>query len=141
MSNPDDPANDANMPSVEHVYRPTEVLRLAAMARSVLEELYRQGLDETERSRVGALYRASLNELRGVLSDDLRAELDRLVQPLSDQPDPTGRELQVGEAQLSGWLDGLVQSLQAAVLAPQATPKGSPPAAPGSRVGDSQSEP
>jgi hypothetical protein len=57
------------------------------------------------------LYQSSLRELRVLLSDDLQRELDALVRPLQRQAIPTASELRVAEAQLSGWLNGLVLSL------------------------------
>jgi hypothetical protein len=115
-----DAARDRETHNADRVNRPGELLRLAAMTKTVLDELRRPGFDDADRSRIEALYKASLNELSGVVSDDLRDELDRLVQPLVDAPELTGPELRVAEAQLSGWLDGVIQGLQASAMAQQA---------------------
>src|SRR5260221_5889335 len=128
MSNPSDVASDRQTDNAERVPRPGELLRLAAMAKAVLDELHRGDFDDkAERNRIRALYKASLKDLAGVVSDDLRAELDRLVGSLVDEPDLTAPELRVAEAQLSGWLDGVIQNLQASAVAQQAGPlRGSP---------------
>ncbi|NDH96628.1 MAG: DUF2587 domain-containing protein, partial [Actinobacteria bacterium] len=61
----------------------------------------------------------SVNELGGALSPDLREELDRLALPFSAEEAPTAAELQIAKAQLVGWLEGLVQGMQAMLFAQQ----------------------
>ena len=73
-------------------------------------------MDEPARRRAEDLYRATVHELERVISDDLRDELDRLIRPLNDHADLSGSDLQIAEAQLLGWIDGLIQNLHANVV-------------------------
>ena len=58
-------------------------------------------------------------ELGSALSDDLRDELGRLALPFSGTETPSAAELQIAKAQLVGWLEGLVQGMQAMLFAQQ----------------------
>jgi hypothetical protein len=95
------------------------------MAQQVLDELHRDGIGEDGRERLGAIYQATVRELGEVLSDDLREELQRLTQPMLDDPEPSESELRLASAQLAGWINGLLQALQAsaAVQATQSQPE------------------
>lgn len=107
----------------ETVTEPTKLIRIASMAHQVLEELHHDGFGDAARSRVDTAYKDSLEELRSVLSDDLRRELERLAAPLEQvepgSSPPPQSELRVAEAQLAGWLEGLIQGVQASVAAQQ----------------------
>ncbi len=118
MTTPDQPGPEGQ--GGEAVIEPAKLLRLATMVRQVLEELRHDGFGDAARKRLDTLYHASMDELGDVLSEDLRAELDRLTQPVGGQPTPSEPELRVAEAQLVGWLEGLFQGMQASALAQQA---------------------
>lgn len=100
------------------VRRPGEVVRLAMATREVLEVLRTDDVNDAARRRANALYDRSVQQLGEVLSDDLRRELTDLAPDLRDGV-PSTDELRVVDAQLAGWLDGLLQSMQAAVAAQQ----------------------
>ena len=70
-------------------------------------------LDEPSRDRLRDIYDTSVSELGAALSPDLRDELGRLALPFSADETPTAGELQIAKAQLVGWLEGLVQGMQA----------------------------
>ena len=53
------------------------------------------------------------------MSEDLRDELNRLASPFSSDNSPSNDELRIAQAQLVGWLEGLVQGIQAAMFAQQ----------------------
>ena len=53
------------------------------------------------------------------LSDDLRDELNRLASPFAAETSPSNDELRIAQAQLVGWLEGLIQGIQAAMFAHQ----------------------
>lgn len=53
------------------------------------------------------------------MSDDLREELDRLASPFASEASPSSDELRIAQAQLVGWLEGLIQGIQAAMFAHQ----------------------
>ncbi len=103
----------------ETVDHPAKVMRIGAMMKQLLEELRTMELDEPSRHRLRDIYETSVNELGGALSPDLREELDRLALPFSAGETPTAAELQIAKAQLVGWLEGLVQGMQAMLFAQQ----------------------
>ena len=103
----------------ETVDHPAKVMRIGAMMKQLLEELRTMELDEPSRHRLRDIYETSVNELGGALSPDLQEELDRLALPFSAEETPTAAELQIAKAQLVGWLEGLVQGMQAMLFAQQ----------------------
>jgi hypothetical protein len=120
MSANSDDASSTGQHPTEAITEPAKLLRLTTMVRQVLEELRRDGFGEATRARLDAIHHTFLRELEGVLSDDLRDELDRLVRPLVGEPMPSESELRLAEAQLLGWLEGLFQGVQVSVLAAEA---------------------
>ena len=60
-----------------------------------------------------------MSELGSALSPDLQQELSRLALPFSGEDTPSAAELQIAKAQLVGWLEGLVQGMQAMLFAQQ----------------------
>ncbi len=75
-------------------------------------------LDEASRGRLKEIFESAVEEIGSTLTNDLRAELDRLVLPFADEA-PSAAELQIAHAQLVGWLEGLVQGIQATLFAQQ----------------------
>jgi 6-phosphogluconate dehydrogenase (decarboxylating) len=61
---------------------------------------------------------AAIDALAEIVSDDLEEELSDLAEQLHDGT-PTGSELRVMQAQLSGWLEGLFHGIQTALFAQQ----------------------
>ena len=114
------PGDDAGKPE-EYIEQPAKVMRVGTMMKSLLEEVRTATLDEASRDRLRDIYETSLTELGSALSPDLRAELGRLALPFSDDDDapPTTAELRVAQAQLVGWLEGLIQGIQATLFAQQ----------------------
>ena len=106
-------------PRGEFIEEPAKVMRVGSMMRQLLEELREATLDERSRDRLRDIYETSLTELGSALSPDLRDELDRITLPFSDDEVPTEGELRVAEAQLVGWLEGLIQGIQATLFAQQ----------------------
>jgi hypothetical protein len=103
----------------EAVQHPAKVMRIAAMARQLLDELRQAPLDEASRARLREVYETSIKELSDVLSDDLREELERLSLPFEAQKSPSDAELRIAHAQLVGWLEGLFHGIQAMLFAQQ----------------------
>jgi hypothetical protein len=112
------------------VTEPARFLRLATMAQQVLDELHRDGMADDVRERLGVIYDTTVRELGEVLSDDLRQELQRLAQPVLDEPEPSESELRLASAQLAGWISGLFQALQASAMVQAGQPR--PESTPGS---------
>jgi hypothetical protein len=102
----------------EAIQHPAKVMRIASMARQLLEEVRQAELDPASRSRMRDIYETSVRELAEVLSPDLQEELARLSLPF-DQESPSDAELRVAHAQLVGWLEGLFHGIQAMLFAQQ----------------------
>lgn len=100
------------------VTEPSKLIRIASMTRAMLEEVRASGLDDPGRHRLIAIYQNSIDELRDVLSDDLKDELDAIFLPLEAET-PTESELRVAQAQLVGWLEGLFHGIQASLFTQQ----------------------
>ena len=107
--------DQTNPESVEH---PAKVMRIASMARTLLDEVRHAGLDEESRIRLRDIYETSVKELAEVLSPELKDELARLSLPF-DKDVPSDAELRVAHAQLVGWLEGLFHGIQAMLFAQQ----------------------
>ena len=103
----------------ESIDQPAKVMRVGAMMRQLLEELRNADLDEKGRDRMREIYEISVRELGSAMSPDLRDELGRLALPFTDDEVPSEAELRVAEAQLVGWLEGLIQGIQASLFAQQ----------------------
>lgn len=99
----------------ETIQHPSKLLRITSMVRGLLEEVRQSPLDEAGRKRMREVYESSLNELKDVLSEDLQRELEALAFPLEGTP--TESEIRVAQAQLVGWLEGLLHGIQAALWA------------------------
>lgn len=103
----------------DSIEEPAKVMRLGAMLRQLLSEIRADPLDEMSRQRLREIYETSVQELGSAVSGGLQEELERLTLPLADDKPPTRDELRVAKAQLVGWLEGLVQGIQAAIFAQQ----------------------
>lgn len=113
----DGPASDEEVD--ETVDHPAKVMRIGTMLKQLLEEVRNASLDEASRERLREIYDTSVSELGSALSPDLREELGRLALPFSGDMPPSSSELQIAKAQLVGWLEGLVQGMQAMMFAQQ----------------------
>ncbi len=106
---------DSPMPSVTE---PSKLIRIASMTRAMLEEVKEAPLDDAGTSRLVSIYERSIDELKDVLSDDLRDELDAVFIPMSEK-NPSEAELRIAQAQLVGWLEGLFHGIQASLISQQ----------------------
>lgn len=109
------PGEEGKQPDIES---PAKVMRIASMARTLLEEVRQAPLDDASRSRMRDIYETSIKELAEVLSTDLKDELMSLSLPF-EQKTPTDAELRIAHAQLVGWLEGLFHGIQAMLFAQQ----------------------
>jgi hypothetical protein len=100
------------------VSEPSKLIRIASMTRAMLDEVRASGMDDLGRQRLLDVYHRSIDELRDVLSDDLKEELDAIFVPL-ERETPTEPEIRVAQAQLIGWLEGLFQGIQASLWTQQ----------------------
>jgi len=103
----------------ETIEHPAKVMRVGTMMKQLLEEVRAAGLDEASRDRLKEIYETSVDELGSALSEDLRNELGRLALSFGEGEAPSADELRIAQAQLVGWLEGLVQGIQATLFAQQ----------------------
>jgi len=103
----------------EQVSRPTKLIRIASMVRALLDEARLAQLDDAGRRHLKEIHERSVHELEGILSDDLRKELDDVTLPFSSDT-PSDAELRIAQAQLVGWLEGLFHGIQATLFTQQA---------------------
>jgi len=102
----------------EHVSRPTKLIRIASMVRTMLDEVRRAPLDDAGRRRLREIHERSIHELESVLSPDLQRELSEVILPITSDT-PTESELRLAQAQLVGWLEGLFHGIQATLFTQQ----------------------
>ncbi len=102
----------------EVVSQPAKLMRMAAMAKQLLDEVRAAPLDDASRKRMKEIYTESIRQLEETLSPELADELDRLAIPFDSEP-PTDAELRVAQGQLVGWLAGLFQGIQATMFVQQ----------------------
>ncbi len=107
----------------EQVTRPTKLIRIASMVRTMLDEVRRAPLDDAGRRRLREIHEKSLEELEGVLSPELQQELDEVVLPFTSEA-PSESELRLAQAQLVGWLEGLFHGIQATLFTQQTMAQG-----------------
>ena len=98
---------------------PAKVRRIGNMIRALLEEVRSTPLYDPSRERLREVYGASIDELKSGLSEDLAAELERITEPFTADETPSTDELRIAKAQLVGWLEGLFQGIQTALVAQQ----------------------
>src|SRR3954451_1786821 len=103
----------------EQVLRPTKLIRIGSMGRTMLDEARRAPLDDAGRKALREIYERSLKELDDILSPELQAELDNVVIPFGAET-PSESELRIAQAQLVGWLEGLFHGIQATLFTQQA---------------------
>ncbi len=109
---------DASDAITSQVEQPAKVMRIGTMIKQLLEEVRAAPLDESGRARLRSILETSVGELEQALAPELRDELARLTVPFGDRT-PSEAELRVAQAQLVGWLEGLFQGIQTALMAQQ----------------------
>lgn len=114
----DAPVDEGDEDGGTFVTEPSKLIRIASMTRAMLEEVRASGMDDLGRQRLLAVYHRSIDELKDVLSDDLKDELDSIFVPLESET-PTEAEIRVAQAQLVGWLEGLFHGIQASLWSQQ----------------------
>ena len=115
----DDTEGDSAERVDESIEQPAKVMRVGTMMKQLLDEVRAATLDEASRDRLKEIYETSVTELGSALSADLGEELGRLALPFDDDVAPSNDELRIAQAQLVGWLEGLIQGIQAALFAQQ----------------------
>ena len=111
--------DDGERGPADLIEEPAKIMRIGSMVKQLLEEVRSAPLDEPARARLRDVHQSAIKELCGGLAPELCDELDRVMQPLSGETVPSDAELRVAQAQLVGWLEGLFQGIQTAMLAQQ----------------------
>lgn len=101
------------------VEQPAKLLRIAMMVRETLEEVRRAPLDQDARQHLRDVHERVVRELKQALSGQLAEELERIIMPVPPGEVPSEPELRIMQAALLGWLEGLFQGIQAAVVTQQ----------------------
>lgn len=97
------------------VHEPGKLLRIAVMLREMQEEVRRAPTDDAGRERLRIVHDRAVAQLCDALSGDLRDELNTLTMPFEGET-PSDSEILIAQAQLIGWLEGLFQGIQAAIV-------------------------
>ncbi|QGF22923.1 bacterial proteasome activator family protein [Raineyella fluvialis] len=119
VTGPDGAEESQNGSVTDQVEQPAKVMRIATMIQRLLDEERTAPLDDASRQRLAELHASSVAELKDGLSPDLAAELERLSRPFTPAHTPSDDELRIAQAQLVGWLEGLFQGIQTALVAQQ----------------------
>lgn len=105
----------------ERISSPRKVMRIQTMLKQLLDEIRSTPLDQTSREKLAEVHDAAVKELCECLSPDLQDELKDLTLPFAhvdaDGAEPTDVELRIAQAQLVGWLEGLMHGIQTALAA------------------------
>jgi len=101
----------------DSITEPAKVMRIGRMISRLLDEVKEAPLDEPSRIRLREIYAQSIDELSGGLDENLARELHRITTPFAEGSTPSDAELRIAQAQLVGWLEGLFQGLQTAMVA------------------------
>jgi hypothetical protein len=106
--------------SVPAVSDPAKLIRLGTMLQTLLAEVRTADTDVESRRLLARIHRETMDELGTVLSPELMEELSEFAACCDSDGVPTEAEIRVAQAQLVGWLQGLLQGMQASMIAQQA---------------------
>jgi len=115
MSNQDQPS-----PEASSVSDPAKLIRLGTMIQTLMAEVRQATTDEDSRRMLARIHNETVAELGTVLSPDLMDELSEFAACCDDDGVPSEPEIRVAQAQLVGWMQGLLQGLQASMAQQQA---------------------
>jgi hypothetical protein len=90
-----------------YITEPGKLVRITTMARALLEEARSTPCDAAGCERLRRIHDRVIAELTDVISSDLHEELLTLAVRF-DQDSPTPSEVRVAQAELVGWLEGLM---------------------------------
>ncbi len=98
---------------------PSKLIRIGSMVQALMAEVRSASPDEAGRELLARIHAETMEELSEVLSPDLMDELAEF-QTCCEGDTPTESEIRIAQAQLVGWLQGLLQGFQASAMAQQA---------------------
>lgn len=94
---------------------PQKLLRIASLAREVLEEARKMGPESSTAPGLASLYGRVQGQLAEALPKELFDELEAIDLDMTFDDGATGDDVRVAYSGLIGWLGGLFQGLQASV--------------------------
>lgn len=94
---------------------PEKLLRIASLAREVLDEVRRMEPQKQTIEELTSLHARVTKQLYGALPQHLIDELEEIDLDLALDEDATGQDVRLAYSGLIGWLGGLFQGLQAAM--------------------------
>jgi hypothetical protein len=94
---------------------PEKLLRIASLAREVLEEARRMEPEKQTVDGLTSLHSRVTKQLYEALPQPLVDELEAIDLDLDLDKDATGQDVRLAYSGLIGWLGGLFQGLQAAM--------------------------
>ena len=97
-----------------------KAMRIATMTKQLLDEVRTHRLDTAGLNRLRTIDTRIIGELLTDLPPDPRHELQRLAWPLTSHTEMSDAELRLANAQLAGWLQGLLQTAHTASSDPHA---------------------
>lgn len=95
---------------------PAKLIRLGTMLQTMLTELKDEETDSAGVARLAQIHQETVEELEGILSEDLREELLEFNDCCGTDT-PSESEMRVAQAQLVGWIQGLLRGMQATATA------------------------
>ena len=96
---------------------PAKLIRLGTMVQTLLAEVQRSSPDEAGRVRLAQIHNETVEELGEILSEDLHDELMEFNVCCGQNDAPSDGEIRIAQAQLVGWLQGLLRGMQASATA------------------------
>ena len=108
------------------ITNPGKLVRLGHMHAKILEELKSADTDPAGRKRLAQIHENTIEAMKEALGQDLEDEFLSFTPRLSSYSTPSHSELLVAQAGLVGWIEGLLQSIQTAIMARQAMHDDSP---------------
>lgn len=102
-------------PEEERPLDPEKLIRLAGLAREVLDEVRQMEPSEETSAELAALHKRVTAQLHDALPQALVNELEAIDLQNPFEDGATGQEVRIAYSGLIGWLGGLFQGLQAAI--------------------------
>jgi hypothetical protein len=93
-----------------------KLMRIAVVSRAMLDEARSAPCDAAGCERFRRIYEKTISELGGVLPAPLRNELVFLSVTF-EASSPSPSEIRVAQAELVGWLEGLLDGIAASAMA------------------------
>jgi hypothetical protein len=110
--------DDSTPAPTNSVSDPAKLIRIGSMVQALMAEVRTASPDEAGLALLARIHNETMSELTEVLSPDLMEELAEF-QTCCEGDTPSESEIRIAQAQLVGWLQGLLQGFQASAVAQQ----------------------